>query len=78
MTGGERAFSLIAALCGVPVEADELNHRFAGAAGFGVVEMLRAAPALGLRARVLPDRAPPRAEQVAEVHLGGSEIPPDL
>ena len=49
---GARAFSLVAALCGTPVEPADLMHRFVGAHGFDVPEMLRAAKALGLRARV--------------------------
>jgi subfamily B ATP-binding cassette protein HlyB/CyaB len=47
---GAGSLALAAALCGLPVQAEELSHRF-GAGGFGVPEILRAAKALGLRAR---------------------------
>jgi ATP-binding cassette, subfamily B, bacterial HlyB/CyaB len=48
---GTAAFALAAAICGVPVQPDELAHRFGPSGVFGVAEMLRAAKALGLRAR---------------------------
>ena len=50
---GASAFSFVATLCGIPVQADELTHRFGAHGDFGVVEMLRAARALGLRARAI-------------------------
>jgi subfamily B ATP-binding cassette protein HlyB/CyaB len=49
---GSAAFSLAAALCGVPIQPIELHHRFANRGQFAVLEMLRAAKDLGLRARV--------------------------
>jgi subfamily B ATP-binding cassette protein HlyB/CyaB len=48
---GARAFSLACALCGVPADPDELRHRFGPAGDFGLPEMLRAAKALGLKAK---------------------------
>ncbi|HEY2660084.1 MAG TPA: cysteine peptidase family C39 domain-containing protein, partial [Caulobacteraceae bacterium] len=48
---GPAAFSLASAICGVPIQPDELAHRFGASGCFGIAEMLRAAKALGLRAR---------------------------
>jgi subfamily B ATP-binding cassette protein HlyB/CyaB len=45
------AFAMAAGLCGVPIQPAELRHRFAVRGEFGVLEMLRGAKALGLRAR---------------------------
>ena len=47
------AFSLAAAMCGAPIQPDEVMHRFAAGRAFGVPEMLRAANPLGLRARLV-------------------------
>ena len=55
---GAQAFALAAALCGAPVDADDLVRRFAGAEPFDAASMLRAAKALGLKARMVrPDPA---------------------
>ncbi len=58
MTGADRristgaiAFSIAASICGVPLDAAEVSHRFSSIGAFGVAEMLRAAKGLGLRAR---------------------------
>ena len=50
---GPAAFALAAVICGVPVQPDELTHRFAVGGQFGAPEMLRAAKALGLHAKVV-------------------------
>ncbi len=50
--GAAAAFSLAAAICGAPVSPEELLHRFSAAGQFGAPEILRAAKALGLRARL--------------------------
>lgn len=65
---GQAAAALAAAsaLCGVPVAADDLIHRLSPGGGFDPSAMLRAARALGLKARVLtPDLA----------RLGGMPVP---
>ncbi len=50
---GASAFSLACAVCGAPIEAEEVRRRFGYGAGFGVSSMLRAAQALGLKARAV-------------------------
>jgi len=50
---GALAFSLSAALCGVPVEPGDLIHRFGVGNNLDFSHMLRAAKALELRARVV-------------------------
>jgi len=50
---GASAFALACAVCGVPIETDEVRRRFGDGAGFGVSSMLRAAKALGLKARAV-------------------------
>jgi subfamily B ATP-binding cassette protein HlyB/CyaB len=49
---GAQAFCLAAALCGAPIQPEDVTHRFANAGAVGVPEMLRAAKPLGLKARV--------------------------
>lgn len=49
---GARALSLAAALCGVALDPADLAHRFGGGEGLNVPEIVRAAKASGLRARV--------------------------
>ena len=49
---GALALSLAAAMCGVPSDPGDLEHRYTGGQVFGVPEMLRAARSLNLRARV--------------------------
>lgn len=53
---GPRAFSLLSALCGVPIEAEDLERQYSSGRGFGVPEMMRAAKAIGLKARVTAPR----------------------
>jgi subfamily B ATP-binding cassette protein HlyB/CyaB len=43
---------MAASICGVPLDAAEVSHRFSAGGAFGMAEMLRAAKGLGLRARV--------------------------
>ncbi|HLZ83192.1 MAG TPA: type I secretion system permease/ATPase [Caulobacteraceae bacterium] len=62
---GSVAFSIAASICGVPVDAAELAHRFGAGGAFGVPEMLRAAPALGLRAR----SATPSVRRLAQMPM---------
>jgi subfamily B ATP-binding cassette protein HlyB/CyaB len=50
---GAEAFALAAALCGMPIDASEVTHRFGASGEVTFLEMLRAARALGLRARLL-------------------------
>jgi subfamily B ATP-binding cassette protein HlyB/CyaB len=52
ITTGSIAFSMAASICGVPLDAAEISHRFSAGGAFGMAEMLRAAKGLGLRARV--------------------------
>ena len=47
-----QAFALAASLCGVPCDAADLQHQFQDGGTFGFAEMLRAAKALRLKARV--------------------------
>jgi subfamily B ATP-binding cassette protein HlyB/CyaB len=48
------AFTLVAGMLGIAVNADDLRHRHAtGENGFGPEEMVRAARALGLKARIV-------------------------
>jgi subfamily B ATP-binding cassette protein HlyB/CyaB len=49
---GAPAFSLAAALCGVPIDPSDLEHQFGVGEAFGIAEMLRAAAKLGLKARL--------------------------
>ena len=46
-----RAFALACAVCGVPVDPEDLIRRFGAAGAFGIPEMLRAARPLGLKAQ---------------------------
>lgn len=50
---GASAFALAAALCGVPVDADELEHQLARRHDFDFADMLRSAKTLGLKARLV-------------------------
>jgi subfamily B ATP-binding cassette protein HlyB/CyaB len=59
--GQARAFALACAICGAPVDPEDLIRRFGAAGAFGVPEMLRSARALGFKARLdrpRPDRLP--------------------
>lgn len=46
------AFALACALCGMPVEPEELTRRFGGGDAFDTAAMLRASKALGLKAQL--------------------------
>ena len=63
---GAQAFALAAALCGTPCDPADLQHRFSSSGTFGVAEILRAAKALGLKARV---------SQLNAERLAGASLP---
>jgi len=50
---GAQSLALAAAICGVPANADEIQHRFGHAGDFEIPDILRAAKTLGLRARAV-------------------------
>ena len=60
-----RAFAFAAALCGTPVDADELIRRFGQASAFTPAAMLQAAAALSLKARFLK----PQSSRLSSVPL---------
>ncbi len=62
---GSVAFAIAASICGVPLDAGEVAHRFAAGGAFGVPEMLRAAKGLGLRARA----ATPSIRRLAQMPM---------
>ena len=62
---GAQALALASALCGVPCDAEDLQHRFQSSGVFGFAEMLRAAKTLGLKARATH----PKATRLAQAPL---------
>ena len=51
--GAAAAFALASAICGAPVEPDELTREFSAGGPFDLTAMLRAANGIGLKARLM-------------------------